>query len=135
SGYDYAAFLKARHREPSPMMWAALFQQRPAPEEGDYFKADWLKPYSGTLDVRTLQIYGASDYAVTAGGGDFTVHMVVGMDPLGRMYLLDLWRKQASSDVWVETFCDLVEKWQPLEWAEESGQIRAALGPLIQRRQ
>ena len=27
------------------MMWAALYQQRPAPEEGDYFKADWLKPY------------------------------------------------------------------------------------------
>ena len=24
--------------------WAALYQQRPAPEEGDYFKARWLKP-------------------------------------------------------------------------------------------
>lgn len=135
SGYDYAAFLKARHRETSPMMWAALFQQRPAPEEGDYFKAGWLRPYEGEIDTRTLRIYGASDYAVTAGGGDYTVHIVVGMDPLGRMYLLDLWRKQASSDMWVEAFCDLVERWQPLEWAEESGQIRAALGPLIQRRQ
>jgi hypothetical protein len=41
SGYNYAAFLKARQRETSPMMWAALYQQRPAPEEGDYFKADW----------------------------------------------------------------------------------------------
>jgi hypothetical protein len=42
-GYNYAAFLRARQRETSPMMWAALYQQRPAPEEGDYFKADWLK--------------------------------------------------------------------------------------------
>ena len=42
SGYNYAAFLRARQRETSPMMWAALYQQRPAPEEGDYFKADWL---------------------------------------------------------------------------------------------
>ena len=40
----YAAFLRARQRETSPMMWAALYQQRPAPEEGDYFKADWLIP-------------------------------------------------------------------------------------------
>ena len=28
------------------MMWSALYQQRPAPEEGDYFKAAWLKPYA-----------------------------------------------------------------------------------------
>jgi hypothetical protein len=42
-GYNYAAFLRARQRETSPMMWAALYQQRPASEEGDYFKADWLK--------------------------------------------------------------------------------------------
>ena len=43
-GYNYGAFLRARQRETSPMMWAALYQQRPAPEEGDYFKAAWLKP-------------------------------------------------------------------------------------------
>jgi hypothetical protein len=44
AGYNYGAFLRARQRETSPMMWAALYQQRPAPEEGDYFKAAWLKP-------------------------------------------------------------------------------------------
>ena len=27
-----------------PRDWTALFQQRPAPEEGDYFKVEWLKP-------------------------------------------------------------------------------------------
>jgi hypothetical protein len=42
-GYDYGSFLRARQRESSPMMWAALYQQRPAPEEGDYFKAAWLR--------------------------------------------------------------------------------------------
>jgi hypothetical protein len=31
-------------------------------------------------------------------GGDYTVHFVVGLDPEGRMYLLDRWRKQSSSD-------------------------------------
>ena len=95
-GYNYAAFLKARQRETSPMMWSALYQQRPAPEEGDYFKADWLKTYEIAPARETLRIYGASDYAVTADGGDFTVHIVVGLDPEGRMYVLDLWRKQAS---------------------------------------
>jgi len=68
-------------------------------------------------------------------GGDYTVHVVVGVDPEGRMYLLDLWRKQASSDEWVEAFCSLVKEWKPREWAEEQGQIKAGVGPFIERMQ
>jgi predicted phage terminase large subunit-like protein len=135
NGYNYGAFLRARQRETSPMMWAALYQQRPAPEEGDYFKADWLKPYD-TLPAReTLRMYGGSDYAVTADGGDYTVHIVVGLDSEGRMYLLDRWRKQSSSDEWIEAFCNLVTEWKPVGWAEEKGQISAGVGPALDRRQ
>lgn len=114
--------------------WSALYRQDPTPEEGDYFKTDWLKPYASLPDIKTLRVYGGSDYAVTADGGDYTVHVVIGLDPEGRMYLLDLWRKQASSDVWVEAFCDLVLKWKPIGWAEEQGQIRAGVGPYLDRR-
>ena len=117
------------------MMWAALYQQRPAPEEGDYFKAAWLKPYEVSPPKDTLRVYGGSDYAVTADGGDFTVHFVVGIDPEGKMYLLDRWRKQSSSDEWIEAFCDLVQEWKPMGWAEEKGQISAGVGPALDRRQ
>ena len=116
-------------------LWTALYQQRPAPEEGDYFRAEWLRPYDKAPPRETLRIYGASDYAVTSDGGDYTVHVVVGLDPEGRMYLLDLWRKQAASDQWVEAFCDLVAEWKPIGWAEEQGQIRAGIGPYLDRRQ
>lgn len=115
--------------------WSALYQQRPAPEEGDYFKSDWLRPYEKAPSIDTLRVYGGSDYAVTADGGDYTVHAVVGVDPEGRMYLLDLWRKQASSDVWVEAFCDLVKTWKPMSWAEEQGQIKSGVGPFLEKRQ
>jgi len=134
-GYNYGAYLRARQKESSPMMWSALYQQRPAPEEGDYFKVDWLKPYEKAPSLNTLRVYGGSDYAVTADGGDYTVHAVVGIDPEGRMYLLDLWRKQASSDEWIEAFCDLVKQWKPMGWAEEQGQIRSGIGPFLDRRQ
>jgi hypothetical protein len=50
------------------------------------------------------------------------------------MYLLDMWRGQASSDRWIETFCDLVNEWKPLSWAEETGQIRSGVGPFLERR-
>jgi len=62
-GYDYGAFLRARQRETSPMMWAALYQQRPAPEEGDYFKAAWLKPCDKLPAREIMHVYGGSDYA------------------------------------------------------------------------
>src|SRR4029450_9837095 len=78
SGYDYGAFLRARQRETSPMMGAALYQQPPAPEEGDYFKADWLKPCEKLPPRETMHIYGGSDYAVTAGGGGPTPALGIG---------------------------------------------------------
>jgi predicted phage terminase large subunit-like protein len=109
--------------------------QRPSPDEGDYFKVDWLRPYTTAPDPKTLRVYGGSDYATTSDGGDYTVHCVVGIDPEGRMYLLDLWRQQASSDVWVEAFCDLVIEHKPIGWAEETGQIKSGVGPWIDRRQ
>lgn len=67
--------------------WAALYQQRPAPEEGNYFKRDWLRWYDEKPEH--LRIYGASDYAVTADGGDYTVHGVIGVDPNDDIYVLD----------------------------------------------
>ena len=114
--------------------WSALYQQKPVPDTGDYFKSEWLKPYDKVPPLDTLRVYGGSDYAVTADGGDYTVHAVVGLDPEGRMYLLDLWRKQASSDQWVESFCDMVLQWKPMAWAEEQGQIKSGVGPFLERR-
>lgn len=118
-----------------PRDWSALYQQRPSPETGNYFKANWLKPYDKAPARETMMVYGGSDYAVTADGGDYTVHAVIGVDPESRIWLLDLWRKQAASDEWVEAFCDLVCDWKPIGWAEEQGQIRAGIGPYLDRRQ
>lgn len=128
-----------------PRTWNALYQQRPAPDSGDFFLADWLKPYTRQGDPptanaierpdrQTLTVYGASDYAVTSEGGDFTVHVVVGIDPQSRIFLLDLWRKQASSDVWIESLCDLIQYWRPVGWAEETGQIKTGVGPFLTKR-
>ena len=132
--YGYADQLRELKANTPARTWSALYQQRPAPEDGDYFKAEWLKPYTKAPPLDTLRVYGGSDYAVTADGGDYTVHAVVGIDPEGRMYLLDLWRRQASSDQWVEAFCDLVLQWKPMSWAEEQGQIKSGVGPFLERR-
>jgi len=86
--------------------WSALYQQEPTPDTGSYFRDEWLFPYVGDPPP-FMNVYGASDFAVTSEGGDWTVHVVIGIDPNGHMYLLDLWRQQTSSKIWIEAYCDL----------------------------
>ena len=131
-GYNYGAFLRARHREVPPFEWSALYQQEPTPDEGDYFKREWWNWYDEL--PRHLRYYGASDYAVTAKGGDFTVHGVVGVDPDDNIYLADLWRQQTTSNVWIEALLDLALQYKPMCWAEEQGQIIKSVGPFIEQR-
>src|SRR5499427_4422219 len=130
--YGYGDFLRHERATQSARNWSALYQQAPAPEEGTQFKADWLKPYSTAPALETLAVYGGSDYAVTSDAGDYTCHVVIGLDALDRCYLLDLWRGQSATDVWVREFCRLVREWKPLDWAEEQGQITAGVGPFLE---
>lgn len=111
--------------------WSSQYQGRPVPDTGDYFRREWLR-YVETLPPRSsLRVFGASDYAVTADGGDFTVHVIVGVDTEDRLFLLDMWRHQTASDEWVEAWCDLVVQWHPMGWAEELGQIKSGVGPFL----
>ena len=115
-----------------PRNWNALFQQRPAPEEGNFFKAEWIRYYDER--PKHLRFYGASDYAVTKDDGDYTVHGVGGVDPDDDLYIIDWWRRQTASDIWIESFLDLSDVWNPLQWAEEKGQIIKSLEPFIKKR-
>jgi predicted phage terminase large subunit-like protein len=81
-----------------------------------------------------LSIYGASDFAVSAGKGDFTVHVIVGLDPDGTLYLLDLYRAQVDTATSVDAFLDLVKQWKPIGFAQEAGQINSSIGPFMRER-
>ena len=130
--YDVGALERIKRTLPS-RDWSALYQQAPVPDTGDYFKREWIIPAVAIPPRDSLRVYGASDYAVTSNGGDYTVHVVLGLDADGNPWLLDVWRKQASSDVWVDAFCALVKKWRPVAWAEETGQIKSGVGPFLER--
>lgn len=112
--------------------WNALYQQEPIPDEGDYFKSAWFADYDELPD--RLSVYGASDYAVTDSGGDFTEHGVFGVDFNKNLYVLDWWRGQTTSDVWIERKCDLIVKHTPQCWFGESGTIRRAIEPFMMSR-
>lgn len=133
--YGYGAQLSELKKTTPARTWSALYQQSPAPEDGDYWKKDWFIPYrlGEHPPIQTLHIYGASDYGLTEDG-DPTMHGIVGVDPQKQPWLLDLWWDQKESPQSVDGFCQLVRKWRPLEWAEDSGQIRAGIGPFREQR-
>lgn len=134
--YYPAARLEEIRRTIGAREWNALYQQRPVPDDGAYFKRDWFRYYDRLPDSThgRLRYYGASDYAVTEGGGDYTVHLVGAVDEDDNLYLVDMWRGQTSSLDWIEAFLGMLRLWRPEVWGEESGVIMRSVGPLIEQR-
>lgn len=118
--------------EQNQRTWSSLFQQKPSPEEGTYFQRDWFKRHkTQPFGVNT---YISSDYAVSEGKGDYTEHGVWGLDHEDRLFMLDWWSGQTTSDVWIERLLDLTFKWKPLCVFGEAGVIAKAIGPSLTRR-
>ena len=95
------------------------------------FQRAWFKEWD---NLPTVHYYGTSDYAVTDGGGDYTVHRIWGIGPDGTIYRVDGWRGQTTSDVWIEEKLNLIAKYKPLAWFGEGGVIQKAIEPMLKRR-
>lgn len=128
--YDSAALLRIKANT-SARQWSALYMQDPTPDDGTFFLREYFKTWAVLPKVN---IYGTSDYAVTDGGGDWTVHRVWGVAANGDVYRVDGWRGQTTPDVWIDRLLDLVERHRPFCWFGESGVIAKAVDPMLQRR-
>ncbi|MEM8615483.1 MAG: terminase family protein [Pseudomonadota bacterium] len=115
-----------------PRDWSALYQQSPAPEDGTFFKREWFKRHS--VVPRNVSRYLCSDYAVSEKTGDFTEHGMFAIAPNNTIYVEDWWHGQTSSDVWIETKLDLVDKYKPFCAFGEGGVIQKAVEPMLMRR-
>ena len=111
--------------------WSALYQQRPQPDDGTFFQRGWFNEWD---KLPPLRLYGSSDYAVTDGGGDWTVHRVWGVDSNDNLYRIAGWRGQTPADQWIDAKLDLIEKHKPHAWFGEAGVIQKAVEPMLVRR-
>ena len=109
--------------------WEALYQQNPVPDEGGFFKDRWFRYYEHLPAQMT--VYGASDYATKDGEGDWTVHIIFGVDRHGNVFLLDLWREQTSTKAWIDAVVALARRYHVTAWGEEAGQIINSVGPFL----
>jgi predicted phage terminase large subunit-like protein len=129
-------FLEAQRRL-SPRGFEALYQGNPAPDDGEFFKAAWIKDnlYKPEELPRNLRYYIASDHAVsTAQERDATCMLVAGVDTEGTIWLVDCWWHRKQTDDVVDAMLELGGRWRPLTWWAERGHISKSIGPFLRRR-
>ena len=113
-------------------VWNGQYMQEPIADDGEFFHISGANWYD-TLP-KHLNYYGASDYATTDGGGDYTEHGVFGVCPQGDVYVVDWWSGQTKTDVWIEEQIDLASKYKVNMWTGETGPIKSAVEPWLKRR-
>ena len=114
--------------------WNSLYQQRPTPDDGDFFQKAWFNRYHPDDKPKMMNIYGTSDFAVSDGGGDYTEHTIWGLDKDDNSYVLKNWHGQTTADEWIERMLDLHEEYRTLGWFAEGGVIRKAVEPFLMKR-
>ena len=129
--YDVPALNRIKNAI-GPRDWSALYQQEPSPDEGTFFERGWFSRHANRSIASN--VYITSDYAVTDGAGDFTEHAVWGIGPTGKIYQLDWWHGQTTSDVWIDELLRLIKRWKPICAFGEAGVIAKAIEPMLRRR-
>ena len=100
--------------------------------EGDFFKRDWFQRFHIGKEPK-LSKYGASDYAVSDGKGDFTEQGIGGFDSDENLWFVDWWSGQTTADKWIEEQQELVKRHDPLVWVAEGGVIKSSTEPFIKK--
>lgn len=122
-------------RRLNPRGFEALYQQRPSPEEGTYFRKAWFQYYDDPPKNDDMRIYAASDHAVATGErNDKTAMVVAGVDKNGDIYILDCVWERIDAQQQVEKMIGLMRKWKPQYWWAEKQHMGQALGPFLRKR-
>jgi predicted phage terminase large subunit-like protein len=125
----------AELRRQNPRSFNALYQADPILDEGDYFKAEWLKEYHGP-PPRNLRKYSASDHAVSeAQSADSSCFGTVGVDENDEIWVMpDLFWEQAAADKAVDEWIGIMKRHKPMFWWAEKGHISKSIGPFLRKR-
>lgn len=117
-------------------VFGALYMGQPAPDEGDFFLADWIVEYTAQELPDNLVKYGASDHAVTIKKeNDLNCIGCVGIDENSDIWVLPdvVWERMETDRV-VEEILTQMQVHDPRCWWMESENISKAFGPFLKKR-
>jgi predicted phage terminase large subunit-like protein len=128
-----------------PYLWNALYQQRPRPEEGNYYKVHWMTDSGDVQNLlesyakrgQFIPIYAAMDFAISEKDqSNWNVITTGAALPGDECVLLDRvrFRGDEDADTIAEEMVAVQKKWNPLLWGCEDGQIRKSIWSTVKRK-
>ncbi|HEY5960951.1 MAG TPA: hypothetical protein VIV60_30555 [Polyangiaceae bacterium] len=115
--------------------WMGAYQQEPAPEEGDYFKKEWIVGYEPANLPKSLTVYCASDHACSekdASKNDPNLLVPFGVDEGDNVWIFpDIWWEVADTGKTVTAMIEMMRRRQPVMWAAETEHIVKSIGPFL----
>lgn len=115
--------------------WSSLYQGRPTQAGSGEFDRKNANLYDREEmpPLNLLAIAGFGDYAVTAGGNDFTEQAIIGLDADSNIWFLDWWYEQADPEKWGEQMLWMAHRWKAPVWFNEGGVIDKSTRPFIMK--
>lgn len=128
--------LLAEAKQSDPRTFNALYMGKPAPEQGEYFKADYIQEYDRQDLPKRLRMYGASDHAVSKKQRrDYTALGCVGIDENDEIWIMpDLVWRRMETDKTVEELLGQFKIHKPALWWMENELISKSFGPFLKKR-
>ncbi len=137
--YDLDALLRIKANM-QPRIWSALYQQNPVPDEGIYFRKEYLKHTTYVPPPQGCNIYTSWDFAIgLKQQNDWTVGATIMQDDQDNVYVLEVLRFRGDSFTIVEAMIGAIERWGMIpesmyRLGVEDGQIWRSIEPLFKRR-
>ncbi len=111
-----------------------VYQQQPAPEDGNEITKDMILTYKPGELPKELRIYAASDHAYgTNKENDPSCFVIAGVCKNKHLWLIDCFWKRVKPEVAAAKMADLMVKYKVFEWIVARDHISATLEPLIRR--
>ncbi|WP_417244396.1 phage terminase large subunit [Celeribacter sp.] len=124
-------------RAVGPRDWAALYQQNPVADDGDYFKASDFQYYVRETcpAYDTMKFYTAWDLAIGKEEvNDYTVGITVGVDRKDNIYVVDVMRGRWGTLEIIEKMLTMQRVWKSEIVGIERGHIEMTLRPILEKR-
>jgi len=121
----------------NPRGYSALYMGKPSPDDGDYFKREWLLEYERHELPTNLRKYCASDHAISSKQeNDPSCFGTVGVDEDGDLWVMpDLyWEREDDTNVLVDEMIAIMQNQRPQTWWAENGQISKTILPFLKKR-
>lgn len=119
-----------------PRTFSALIMGKPTPDDGEFFRAEWLVEYQAHELPKTLKKFGASDHAVSVKAGrDYTVIGCIGIDENDDIWVLPdlVWARMETLET-VEALLLQFQVHRPELWWMEDELISKSFGPFLKKR-